>query len=98
WRSEARGDKVTKIPVNARSRSGQVAKTNDPSTLSTFARAVATAKRDDIGIGFVFTHDDPYFGIDIDGNHDDMGWNAMDVIESFDTYTERSPSGNGFHL
>jgi putative DNA primase/helicase len=53
------------------------------------------------GVGFVFTADDPYVGVDIDGCIHADGTVDADVraiIERFDTYTEISPSGRGLHL
>lgn len=99
WRYTERDGKPTKEPVNARSRSGRHASTTDPDTWSTFTKAVqaAEAKGYD-GIGFVFTKDDPYVGIDIDDGYDTPERNAIDVIEDFHSYTERSPSGKGFHI
>lgn len=100
WRVEERRGKPTKAPVNARSKSGQHASSTDPSTWSSFAAAVKRAERDAsiAGIGFVFTTDDPYVGIDIDRDHDDDAENALDLIAQFDTYAEWSPSGAGVHL
>lgn len=52
------------------------------------------------GIGFVFTKNENYVGIDIDdcvvsGELSDM---AKDVIAMFDSYTEYSMSGTGIHI
>lgn len=54
------------------------------------------------GIGFVFMPEDPYLGIDLDhcrnsetGTIDD--W-ALNIILQIQSYTEVTPSGEGFHI
>ena len=54
------------------------------------------------GMGFVFTADDPYVGIDLDKcRNPETGviepW-ALAIVEAFGTYTEPSPSGTGVHI
>ena len=104
WRYETRGGKKTKEPINPRSKSAKHASTTDPNTWGPFTLAVKRAgmSSDTItpvdGIGFVFTKDDPYIGIDIDSDFDDMGQNMIDVVQRFNTYTEWSPSGKGVHI
>jgi primase-polymerase (primpol)-like protein len=49
------------------------------------------------GVGFVFRTSDPHCGIDLDDCRDPatgelLAW-AQEIVESFDTYTEVSPSG-----
>lgn len=81
--------KPTKVPINPMS--GELAKTNDPGTWGTFAQAVQASERFS-GVGFVFTANDPYFGVDLDEGAD-AAW-----VEKFDSYAERSQSGKGFHI
>ena len=48
------------------------------------------------GLGFIFTSNDDYSGIDLDsgGNHDSQ----LVIFNSFDSYSEISPSGKGLHI
>lgn len=89
WKMAERGGKKTKLPVNPKS--GRMAKSDDPATWGTFAQAVRSAKQLD-GIGYVFSADDPYCGIDLDGHID------KELIGWFGSYAERSQSGKGAHI
>lgn len=101
WRPGKRGGKWTKIPVDART--GNEASSTDPNTWATFEDALAyyqTGKAD--GIGYVFSEDDPYVGIDLDKCCDPKtgaveSW-AKEVIDRLGSYTELSPSGKGIHI
>ena len=90
--------KHDKIPYQA---NGRYAKSNDPKTWATFENVleVLNAGKFD-GIGFVFTKDDPYCGIDLDCCIDETGkiaeW-AQKWLICFNSYTEYSPSGTGLH-
>lgn len=95
--STKRPGKIDKIPYQV---SGDYAKTNDSKTWATFENAVKvfqTGKYD--GIGFVFTEDCPYSGVDIDGCIEDgrIETYAKDLLVRLNSYTELSPSGKGFH-
>lgn len=54
------------------------------------------------GLGFVFSEQDPYVGIDLDTVRDPKSGYvdpiAQSIIDSLDSYTEISPSGYGFHI
>jgi putative DNA primase/helicase len=95
WRYEERDGKPTKVPYTP---AGPHAKTNDPSTWSSFETVVRAANKFD-GIGYVFNGD--YFGVDLDSAYDDSNqlkpW-AADIVNSCKTYTEISPRGKGLHL
>lgn len=96
WRLVKRDDgKGTKVPYRADG-SGKASST-DPSTWSTFDAAVAGAEALNAnGIGYVFSPDDPYFGLDLDGELSEV--ERMAIINHLGTYTEASVSGNGYHV
>jgi len=100
WRYAMRKGKWTKVPFNART--GHEASSTDPSTWSTFAEAVHALGEGSAydGVGFVFSADDPYCGVDLDDCIIDgmMVPEAQAIIDAFSTYTEISPSGNGVKL
>ena len=92
-----------KAPLNART--GKNAKSTDASTWSTYAEAVAGAKRYGFaGVGFVFIGDDGLVGIDLDDClvQDGEGYQrsklAKHLMELAPSYTEVSPSGTGLHI
>ena len=103
WRSEARerDGKPTKVPYSPRL--GSRARSDVPGTWGTLAEAeVAAGKERHDGIGFVFTEEDPFCGVDLDSCVDlETGeiepW-AMDLVRELDSYTEFSPSGRGLHV
>jgi putative DNA primase/helicase len=102
WQTKMRDGKQTKLPVEPGT--GEFASTDDPSTWTSFREALEFAVESDAveGVGFVFTEDDPFVGVDLDdcrdpeSGHQDA-W-ATDVIQSLDSYTEISPSGTGAHV
>lgn len=101
WRYEdTEGPKPTKVPYSART--GRLASVTDPSTWATFDEAVAAVSRNDwySGIGFILSDNDPYSFIDLDDTKGDA--TALDrqlkVYNEFNSYAERSPSGNGLHI
>jgi hypothetical protein len=98
WKYEFVGGRWTKVlyqPKRHRSK----AKTNDPSTWSSFDEALAAYDNGGFdGIGYVFSADDPYFGVDVDNclrAGQVLDW-ATPILEKLEpTYGEISPSGNG---
>jgi hypothetical protein len=91
--------KTTKLPYSPVT--GQLASVNDPSTWSTYAKAVeALSYKQHAGLGFVLSDNDPYSFIDLDNPKGDQGIISLQVTiaETFDTYAEVSPSGYGLHL
>src|SRR5829696_7767990 len=94
WKKEYRDRKPTKVLYQANHRR---ADSTAPNTWTTFEDAVEAFEQDDFfdGVGFVFHPDSPYCGADIDDVTEEQ---ARRWIDLFDSYTERSPSGNGFHI
>lgn len=96
----SKGDKPTKLPFTV---TGQMAKADDPATWTTFekvhGRYVCGGYA---GIGFEFSADDAYCGIDLDGcrnpaTNEYAPW-AREIIVTLNTYAEVSPSGTGVKL
>lgn len=93
-------DRRRKVPVNPRT--GRFAKVTNPDTWTSLDEAVESASslsQHISGVGFVFTDDDPFVGVDLDdcrslvtGQLDP--W-ALEVVDRLATYTEVSPSGTG---
>lgn len=97
WRVETRGGKPTKVPYNPRT--GERASSTNPATWSQCDRCLGAAGYD--GIGFVFTVDDPFIGVDLDDCLDDAGQigdEARSVVADMNTYAEVSPSGRGIKV
>lgn len=101
WKYEDRGGKRTKLPYQP---NGTLASTTDHATWSTLG-AVQEARWACIGrwsgphydgVGFVFAHDDPFVGIDLDHCRGE-GW-AAELLARLPTYVEITPSLTGYHL
>ena len=99
WRIEDVNGRPTKVPYNPYS--GHKASTTDPNTWSSYGgcvKAVRSGKWS--GLGFVFSDDDPYTGVDLDGCLIDgvLSSTADRIMKTLDSYTEISPSGTGLHI
>ena len=107
WRREDHAGKLTKVPYVARppsdrgtasgTRKRWPASSTDPSTWRTYVEAVEIAK-DELwdGIGYVFSADDPYVGVDLDAELEEK--DQLLIMAALDSYAERSPSGTGHHI
>lgn len=102
WRFEhdpKRPDKPKKVPYNPHN--GRRAASNNAQTWSTFEVALgAAAERRHDGVGFVFSAEDPYVGIDLDDCIEDdriATW-AQTILDTMQSYSEVSPSGQGIKL
>jgi hypothetical protein len=99
WRFESRDGKETKVPYNVADLNTR-ASTTDPDTWVTFVDALAVVGDYD-GVGFVFAEDDPFAGLDLDGCFDEHGElhpDAARIVDTLDSYSERSPSRTGLHV
>jgi putative DNA primase/helicase len=93
-------DKPTKVPFQV---NGKNADSTKPETWNTFDLVVKTYTENPgkyNGIGFVFSENDPYVGIDIDNCIIEgvIGDSALNIIQTLNGYTETSPSGSGIHI
>ncbi|MEW8051329.1 MAG: primase C-terminal domain-containing protein, partial [Candidatus Thiodiazotropha sp.] len=88
-------------PKVASGQCNQNASTTNPKTWRSFKQVIACARKNkNVGIGFVFTEDDPFIGIDLDNKSEDpeIEQDHRFWINCIDSYTERSPSGTGYHI
>lgn len=86
---------------------GVPADTTSPKTWCSFDSAVSTLVdtkviRNPQGVGFVFGEPDPFIGIDLDKCYNKETreiepW-ARKILDTLDSYVEKSPSENGFHV
>jgi len=100
WKLEQRNARNTKVPYCPET--GRKAQSDSPATWSSFEQAaIALSTQDYDGIGFVFSSNDPFCGIDLDKCISEVGevqdW-AAEIVSQLDSYTEISPSGNGLHV
>jgi len=107
WRAIVNDGAVTKPPYQPNN-PAYMADVNSPSDWGSFEDAVRVYTNNPSlfsGIGFVFTDDDPYFGLDIDDEAkvkpqflETRKRFISQIMSQVDTYTEVSPSGNGLHM
>jgi putative DNA primase/helicase len=98
WNYEMREGKSTKVPCTV---SRASASSTDPATWTSFADVVPISSTEAVaGIGYVFTADDPYTGIDFDSCLDDgkLHPEVAALVATLDSYTEVSPSGTGIKV
>jgi hypothetical protein len=108
WRYEADDKKWIKIPYDPKT--GWRAKSTDSETWRSFECAAESYQkayggpRPYDGVGYVFAADDPYCGADLDHCFEEIecrqafSVEAARWIETFDSYTEYSVSGEGLHV
>lgn len=94
WRTQERDGKLTKVPINPyTSLFGSATDSDSWSAFETACETVEQGSAD--GIGFVFTDEDPFVGVDLDdcrvpetGTLTDP---AEQIVDELDSYTEVSP-------
>ena len=101
WRYEHRdgSSKPTKVPYSPRWQT--LASVTNSASWGTYDEAVAAHSAGGFsGIGFVLTDDDPFAFIDLDDTKGDQEARKTQerIFDAFDSYAERSPSGNGLHI
>lgn len=92
--------KREKVPINPHT--GGRAKPNGPTTWGSFGDAVAAMERYELeGVGFMFSENDPFVGVDIDNCIDSDGviapW-ALKIVRALASYAEISPSRTGIKI
>ena len=99
WKKETVKGRLTKVPYDVKT--GCKASSTDASTWATFEQAVESYTKSGQyeGVGFVFTADDPFCGVDLDDCIDPATgelkpWGRQ-AVAALDSYAEVSPSGTG---
>lgn len=95
WRPELRDGKWTKVPYQPENPEAR-ASSMDPKHWGDFETASGVAIAHGMGIGFVVSDDIGIVGIDFDKSLDDSRYREW--INRFNSYTEISPSGNGYRI
>src|SRR5262245_55643684 len=101
WRTEFRDGKPTKIPKDPKT--GQNASSTDSRTWADFPTAAFAAERFGFdGVGFTFSDEDLFSGVDLDDCRDPntgviADW-AADFIGRLNSYSEVSPSLTGVKI
>jgi putative DNA primase/helicase len=101
WRLVLRDGRWAKVPFDPVGM--RPARTNDPHSWRSFELALRRYERGEVdGVGFVFSRDDPYAGVDPDGCRNpvsgDIAVWATDILEFVRSYAEVSPSGTGIKV
>ncbi len=98
YRIEGLGKKKTKIPYCPQT--GRPASVKNPGQWTTYDAAISCLVSGEYhGIGFVLTHNDPFFFVDLDDiDCEDAKQRQIDIAADFQTFQERSPSGKGLHI
>jgi putative DNA primase/helicase len=96
WRYEERDGKRTKVPYTTNGRRASSTDRASWASLDTVKRTRWEQAGAWDGIGFVFSPEDPFVGIDLDHARGET-W-ALELCDQFATYYEITPSWTGYHL
>lgn len=98
WKQVQVKGKTTKVPYQINGRKASTINSSHWTSFFNIIKAFNQGHWD--GIGFVFTENDPYVGVDLDNKVTDEGLaaDARLIIDSLNSYTEYSQSGNGIHI
>lgn len=99
WSYEGRDGKFTKVPKQVDNKNASTIYRRTWSSFSAVRHVMEEYGFE--GIGFVFSEEDDFIGIDLDKCVDEKGEIsefAKKVIDQLDSYTEFSPSGRGVHI
>jgi putative DNA primase/helicase len=95
WRWKQIGEKWTKVPCSLQT--NRAASSNDRETWSSYSETEGHEN-----IGFMFSEDDPYCGIDLDACRNpetgEITKLARQIIDRMASYSEISPSGTGVKI
>jgi putative DNA primase/helicase len=98
WKKELRDGRATKVPYQI---TGKKASAENPKTWVSY-EVVCEVWQQGLydGIGFVFSSQDPYVGVDLDNCVVDGQWTeeAYSIVRQLNSYSELSPSGSGIHM
>jgi len=92
-----------KRPVNPKHEKPYYASSTNADTWGSYNQAITAYRRFDLdGIGFVFTEEDPFVGIDLDKfrniEKETYDYKAAIIVQSLNSYTEISTSNSGLHI
>lgn len=100
WKTETRNGKQVKLPVSPWT--GQICDAHDAGAWVDASTATQLAQAMNMGVGFVFTKNDPFFFVDIDHClQSDNTWSptAMQLLQALSgAAVEVSQSGTGLHV
>jgi len=103
WKFEEKDGRKTKVPYSV---NGKRASTTNQKDWSTYKEVNDILVSDDhnhinkySGLGFVFTNEDPFIGIDWDKciTEEFISTEIYEEVKALETYAEISPSGTGIH-